>query len=224
MLLFDIGANRGDATLAGLNKGYTVIAVEAAPRVYSQLVNNFIYNPNVIPLRYAVADSHNERLEFYEANEDGLSTLNKEWLTNDSMPYAGKPYRTIQANTTTLDKLAFRYGNPDLIKIDVEGAEWAVLHGMTRHYGGIIALEWTLATLDSHEDQLDYLWTLGYREVAPQYIVNHLEEPTEWFDLHSHNVGALLEWHSQHLQAWLDGGWKVAGLRPTADVGMLWVR
>jgi hypothetical protein len=32
MLLFDIGANRGDAVLAGLEQGYRVIALEAAPR------------------------------------------------------------------------------------------------------------------------------------------------------------------------------------------------
>jgi FkbM family methyltransferase len=224
MLLFDIGANRGDATLAGLNKGYKVIAVEAAPKVYAQLVNNFIYNLNVVPLRYAVSDSHGERLEFYEADEDGLSTLNKEWLIKDSMPYAGKPFRTIKANTTTIDKLAERYGDPDLIKIDVEGAEWQVIKGMTRHYGGTLCFEWTFETIHQHEDQLDYLFTLGYREMAAQYIVNHLEEPQEWGNLQANNTNQLFGWHQLTSDAWIDGGWREASLRPTADVGMLWVR
>jgi hypothetical protein len=67
MLMFDVGANRGDAVLAGLAQGYRVIALEAAPRVYSRLVSNFIYNPNVVPLRMAVAEKDNERLKFYEA-------------------------------------------------------------------------------------------------------------------------------------------------------------
>jgi FkbM family methyltransferase len=224
MLMFDVGANRGDATLAALAQGYRVIALEAAPRVYSRLVSNFIYNPNVVPLRMAVADKDNERLKFYEAEEDGLSTLSKEWLTKEGMPYNGKPHREIEVNTITLDTLADKYGNPDLIKIDVEGAEWEVLHGMTRHYGGTLCFEWTFETLEQHENQLDYLWNLGYREIAPQYIVNHLEKPKEWFDLQPQSTGSLLKWHSQHLQAWLDGGWKEAGLRPTADVGMLWVK
>ena len=35
MLLFDIGANKGDATVSGLKKGYKVIALEPAPRVYA---------------------------------------------------------------------------------------------------------------------------------------------------------------------------------------------
>ena len=62
------------------------------------------------------------------------------------MPYAGKAFRTIQATTITLDSLADIYGVPDLIKIDVEGAEWSVFRGMTRKMG-MLSFEWTLATL-----------------------------------------------------------------------------
>ena len=222
-MLFDIGANRGDATIAGLNKGYKVIALDPAPIIYAELVKNFIYNPNVVPLRLAVAEKSNERLEFYEAQEDGLSSLEKAWLTDPSMPYNGKPFRTISVNTITLDDLALEYGEPDLIKIDVEGAEWTVFKGMTKKYG-TVAFEWTLETLDQHEKQLDYLYELGYREVAPQYIVQHLEEPTEWVSLTPNNHRQLLAWHQLTSDEWIDGGWKIAGLRPTADVGMLWVR
>ena len=222
-VLFDIGANRGDATIAGLNKGYKVIALDPAPIIYAELVKNFIYNPNVVPLRLAVAEKSNERLEFYEAQEDGLSSLEKAWLTDPSMPYNGKPFRTISVNTITLDDLALEYGEPDLIKIDVEGAEWTVFKGMTKKYG-TVAFEWTLETLDQHEKQLDYLYELGYREVAPQYIVQHLEEPTEWVSLTPNNHRQLLAWHQLTSDEWIDGGWKIAGLRPTADVGMLWVR
>jgi FkbM family methyltransferase len=224
MLMFDVGANRGDAVVAGLAQGYRVIALEAAPRVFGELVNNFIYNPDVVPLRMAVSDKDGERLKFYEADEDGLSTLNKDWLTKEGMPYAGKPYKECEVSTITLDTLCEVYGNPDLIKIDVEGAEWQVMKGMTRHYGGTLCFEWTFETMHQHEDQLDYLFTLGYREVAPQYIVNHLQEPTEWFDLRVNNSNQLLGWHQLTSDAWIDEGWKVAGLRPTADVGMLWVR
>jgi FkbM family methyltransferase len=51
MLAFDIGANRGDWTHAALAKGSDVIAIEPAPRVFAKLVQNFIYNPRVTPLR-----------------------------------------------------------------------------------------------------------------------------------------------------------------------------
>lgn len=223
MIMFDIGANRGDATLRALALGYEVIALEPAPRVFNKLVSSFIYEPHVIPLRLAVSDKDNERIKFYEADEDGLSTMNEQWLTDENMPYNGKPYRTIEVNTITLNTLAEKYGEPDLIKVDVEGAEWAVFRGMTRKMG-TLAFEWTFETLKEHEDQLDYLYSIGYREVAPQYIEHHLKQPTEWFELQADNTNQLLAWHQLTSDEWIEGGWKESALRPTADVGMIWLR
>jgi FkbM family methyltransferase len=220
MLCFDIGANRGDFTIAALEKGYDVIAIEAAPKVFGELVSNFIYNPRVTPLKFAVSGSDYQRIEFYEAEEDGLSTLNLEWLTNESLPYAGKPYRTTSATTITLDTLALKYGVPDLIKIDVEGAEWHVFKGLSSKMG-TIAFEWTLATMHEHIEQLNYLTYGGYTEVAPQYIEHHCQQPSVWFDLKTFD---LEKWHNKNKGLWESGYWKRSNLRPTADVGMLWVR
>jgi FkbM family methyltransferase len=220
MLCFDIGANRGDFTNAALAKGYRVIALEPAPRVFSALVGNFIYNPNVTPLRYAVSGSDYETIEFFEADEDGLSTLNLDWLTDESMPYAGKPYRTIKATTITLDTLALKYGAPDLIKIDVEGAEWSVFKGISSKMG-TIAFEWTEATIKEHQQQLEYLTFGGYTKVAPQFIEHHCQQPDVWFNLKTFDLSA---WHDKNKVFWESGYWKESNLRPTADVGMLWVR
>lgn len=220
MLLFDIGANRGDATIAGLNKGYKVIALEPGPRIFRELVNNFIYNENVVPLKMAVSYKDNDYVEFYEAEEDGLSSLNKDWLTDDTLPYAGKPFRTVKAKTITIETLVKLYGKPDLMKIDVEGAEDYVFQGMKANHGKL-AFEWTDVTIGEHCSQLEYLATLGYTEVAPQFIVHHLEEPTEWFPLKDFHLD---DWVISHKDEWENGGWKVANLRPTADVGMCWVR
>lgn len=220
MLCFDIGANRGDFTAAALAKGYDVIAIEAAPRVFSKLVSSFIYNPRVTPLRFAVSGSDYQRVEFYEAEEDGLSTLNPDWLTDESLPYAGKPYRTIGATTITLDTLALKYGVPNLIKIDVEGAEWSVFKGLSSKMG-TVAFEWTWATWAEHLEQLKYLEIGGYTQVAPQFIEHHCQEPDIWYDIKDFDLGA---WHNQYAEAWENGAWKKSNLRPTADVGMLWVR
>ena len=205
--------------MAGLNKGYKVIALEPA-HVYVDLVKNFIYNPKVVPLKYAVSDKDYQQVEFYEAQEDGLSTLNKDWLTSPDMPYNGKAYRSISATTITLDTLVNIYGEPDLIKIDVEGAEWSVFRGMSKKYG-VVAFEWTDVTIVEHCSQLKYLESLGYTEVAPQFIVNHLEEPSKWFSIKGFNLDT---WVIDNKNSWVQGGWKEANLRPTADVGMVWVR
>lgn len=220
MILFDIGANRGDATSAGIQKGYKVIALEPAPKVYKDLVSNFIYNDNVIPLKFAVSDKDNEIIEFYEAEEDGLSTINKDWLTSEGMPYKGKEFRTIKANTITIDTLAKIYGNPDLIKIDVEGAEWSVFKGMTKKYG-MIAFEWTNVTLGEHQSQIEYLEKLGYTEIGPQFIEHHLQEPKEWFNIKDQRLD---DWVISNKDKWENSLWKESNLRPTADVGMCWIR
>lgn len=219
MILFDIGANRGDAVMAGLQKGYKVIALEPAPRVFKELVCNFIYDSNVIPLKFAVSDSDGSTVEFYECVEDGLSTLDRSWLTGDSMPYKGKEFRSIKANTITLDTLAKIYGEPDLIKIDVEGAEWFVFKGMTK-YHGMITFEWTNITIGEHQNQIDYLKSLGYTKIAPQFIEHHLQEPEEWFDI---NDQRLDDWVIANKDKWEKEGWKKSNLRPTADVGMVWL-
>lgn len=220
MILFDVGANRGDAVIAGLQKDYNVIALEPAPRIYAELVKNFIYNPKVKPIRMAVSDVSYQRIEFYEAAEDGLSTLNKGWLTDETLPYAGKPFRTIRANTITIDSLAEIYGEPDLIKIDVEGAEWSVFKGMTK-YHGMLTFEWTDVTLEEHEQQITYLKDLGYKEVGPQFITHHLQEPELWYPIEDFN---LSKWVENNKLWWTTVGWTEANLRPTADVGMCWLR
>lgn len=221
-LLFDIGANRGDATIAGVATGYKVIALEPAPRVFAELVRNFIYDPNVVPLRLAVGEKVGERLEFYECVEDGLSTLEKSWLTDPKMPYYGKEFRTISVNTCTVDWLIEQYGEPDLIKIDVEGAEWAVLGGMS-NYSGKLALEWTQETMDQHEEQLIYLHSLGYKEYRLQFIEDHLLEPDgDWLPI-DENLDLEDDRRSKE-NWWVTEGWKRSNLRPTSDVGMLWVR
>lgn len=219
-LCFDIGANRGDFTIEALKQGYKVIALEPAPKVFSKLVQNFIYNPNVVPLKFAVSQSDYARIEFYEADEDGLSTINEDWLTADGMPYQGKPYRVTSANTITIDKLAEIYGTPDLIKIDVEGAEWNVFKGLSRKMG-MVTFEWTDVTIPDHELQLQYLLHGGYTQVSPQFIESHCKVPDKWFALEGFS---LAEWVARNADLWTGGYWKASGLRPTADVGMVWVR
>lgn len=223
MLLFDIGANRGDAVVAGLEMGFDkIIALEPAPKMFMILHNNFKNNSEVIPLKYAVSDSNNERIEFYECVEDGLSTINIEWLTADNAIYRGKQYKTIHATTCTIDRLVEKYGLPDLVKIDVEGAETQVFNGMTCKPKKL-CFEWSLFTVDQHVEQLKKLRDVnGYTEFALQYIANHLEEPLEYRPIDDYHL--LPNWIKDTKAEWESGGWLKYGHRATADVGMIWVK
>jgi hypothetical protein len=108
----------------------------------------------------------------------------------------------------------------DLLKIDVEGAEWSVFKGLNSKME-TITFEWTLATIQEHIKQLNYLAKIGYTKVAPQFIEHHCQEPQGWFDI---NLFDLDKWHRTYAHYWENGDWKRSGLRPTADVGMLWIK
>lgn len=225
-LCFDIGANRGEATGVALNSGYAkVIALEPAPTIYKTLLGNFGSDERVVCLDLAVSDSDGDVVTFYEAEEDGLSTLNIDWLTADGARYAGKPFHEVKAETVTMDTLIERYGLPDLVKIDVEGAEDWVLRGLTKKPGNL-ALEWHVEELPKVYEMLCRLRDInGYTEYGLQYITHHLHAPTEYQPLETFTMDSLMEWHQQESVKWEAGGWVDGGrLRATADAGMMWVR
>ena len=223
-VFFDIGANKGEATWAALFlKGFTnVIALEPAPKVFYQLVFNYKDDPRVIPYRLAASNTTGDVVDFYECVEDGLSTLNEEWLTGDMYRYKGKEYEIIKATTVKLDDLIYEYGTPELIKIDVEGGEDLVFAGYTGK-APKLCFEWTLEDVPKHIKQLERLSMVnGYTEFALQYIEHHLDEPTEYRPITT--ARDLPKWIEETAPAWENGGWKGAGIRPSADVGMIWVR
>jgi FkbM family methyltransferase len=222
MIVFDIGANRGEFTQAVLQDGATkVLAVEPAPKMFSVLARNFFKDTRVVPLRVAVSDSEWSEATFYECVEDGMSTLDKSWLTGERAPYGDKDYREVNVYGTTLDSLVKEYGMPDLVKIDVEGHEVSVLKGLTKKVG-LITFEWQITRSEDVYSCLELLANLGYTEYAPQYITAHAVEPTEWFSIDGPIT--FEEWHQITKAVWEGEGWKEYGLRPTADAGMIWVR
>jgi FkbM family methyltransferase len=227
-LCFDIGANRGEATRVALESGYSrVLAVEPGPTILESLRANFAGDSRVEILDLAVSDTNGQTVTFYEAEEDGLSTLNIDWLTGHTARYKDRPYREVVAETTTMDTLISKYGLPDLVNIDVEGAEDWVLRGMTCNPGPKhVALEWHVEDLPKVFEMLCRLRDVnGYREYALQYITHHLHAPAEYRPLDGLTYESLLGWHDEMRAPWESGGWIDAGrLRATADAGMFWVR
>lgn len=222
MIVFDIGANRGEFTQAVLDQGASkVVAVEPAPRIFSALARNFFKDPRVIPLRLAVTDKDWVDVTLFECVEDGLSTLDKTWLKGAAAPYGDKAYREVTVSGTTLDSLIEEYGTPDLIKIDIEGYEYSALKGLTKKVGEV-TFEWQITRLEEIDKCLELLSSLGYTEFAPQYIEHHAVKPEEWFPIDGPIT--FPEWLTMTKAVWEGGDWKRSGLRPTADAGMIWVR
>ncbi len=121
---WDIGANVGGVTRLGsrlVGPQGTVISVEASMANFRKLHNNVTANflNNVFLLRCAAWDEKAQVLTLY--NGDG---------GNDSLFASDRLLSSTETvTTTTLNELFDLYGLPDLIKLDIEGAELNALLG-----------------------------------------------------------------------------------------------
>ena len=161
-LIFDIGANIGNWTLANISEENKIISVEASTGTFNKLVNNVSSYVNIIPLNYAVCDSKEEHITFYEAESDVLSSLNKEWIYGAESRFNCN-YKVTLSKTITLDKLIEQYGVPELIKIDVESAEYSCIKSLTKKVNNL-SFEWASENQDMILNSLNYLFKLGFRE------------------------------------------------------------
>jgi FkbM family methyltransferase len=181
MLLFDIGANIGKWAIANCRDA-KVIAVEASPTTFEQMKITTSRYPNVTPLNYAVSNSSSNTVTFYECTATHvLSTLNKEWLTAPHSRF-GSMANNIKETTVpaiTLDALIARYGVPDLLKIDVEGAEHIVLRTLTQKVP-MLCFEWAAEWNVEAAECLRLLTDMGFSRFHIQNEDYYLYRPSDF--------------------------------------------
>ena len=166
-LCFDIGANIGDWSLANINRYEKIVAIEASPLTFQKLQENCKHD-RIEVLNYCVCNNGGQDITFYHADEDTLSTLNKEWLTNESSRYCNKKYTEINCKTILLDSLIKKYGEPDLIKVDVESGEYICLSSLTKKVP-LLCFEWATETNHITFQCLDHLLKLGFTSFYIQW-------------------------------------------------------
>jgi FkbM family methyltransferase len=133
MLLFDIGANIGRYAIKNYNASTKIICVEASPRTAEKLRKNVECYENIIVENLAVSDSKQDTVSFYESQLDPLSTLDINWLLSDKSRFGNMNHNInmVEIKTISIDSLIQKYGIPDLLKIDVEGAEDRVINSLS---------------------------------------------------------------------------------------------
>jgi FkbM family methyltransferase len=197
-LCFDIGANIGNWALSNINKYTKIISVEASPSTYEQLKNTIKNHSNIIPLNYAVCDSNHEYITFYEAESNVLSSLNKEWISGDSSRF-NVNYKNISTKTISLDRLIEMYGIPDLIKIDVESAEYSCIKSLTKKVNHL-CFEWASENLIMILNSINYLYKLGFRNFFVQLNSDEYTfTPTTYYSIQDvknilNNTTPKVEW------------------------------
>ena len=90
-----------------------------------------------------------------------ISTFAEHWKTGR---FSNSNWdKKIMVDVTTLDDLIKKFGEPNYIKIDVEGFEHEVILGLTKK-SGIISFEFTSEFIDDAFKSINYLISLGYSD------------------------------------------------------------
>ena len=128
MTIFDVGANIGYyAIMESKLVGDTgrIIAVEPSHTNVELLQRNLSLNSlgNVTVLQGAISDKVG-KAKFHLSYQSNLNTFHDVGSGSEHLSGA-----SIDVETQTIENLAKNYGAPDLIRMDVEGHEVAVLNG-----------------------------------------------------------------------------------------------
>jgi|ERR1035438_1598953 FkbM family methyltransferase len=159
-LCFDIGASYGNRSEIFLNLGAKVVALEPQHKPAIFLKRKF--RDSIILEKKAAGPQLGKNIMFISPNS-ALSSLSAEWINivKNKRFRNIKWNRKIEIEVVTIDKLIELYGKPDYCKIDVEGYELDVLHGLSQPIN-LISFEFTIPEfIDKAIDCINYLSKLG---------------------------------------------------------------
>jgi FkbM family methyltransferase len=203
-LFFDIGAHDGLWTLANSASDVRIVSVEGSPITFERLSRNCELAPHVVCVNCVVSDEIRDEIDFFHCEIDVLSTTQKSWLTAEESRFFGIPFKEMKCKSTTLDELIRVYGVPDLIKLDVEGAEFECLSSLTQMVS-LLCFEWASETRDSTLKCLYHLSRLGFSKFALQYGDDYTFRPKEYTTIDNVRIA-------------------LAEAVPKQDWGMIWCR
>ncbi len=117
----DIGAHVGYYPLLLRHNFIRILAVEPHPQTYQQLQQNITKEgaENIQVIQVAISDREQTGVPLFLGKYS--------WLHSFKEHQSGG--KSVLVNTTTLTKLISKFPLVDLVKVDVEGAEWEVLEG-----------------------------------------------------------------------------------------------
>lgn len=124
MHVFDVGANIGVYSLTAAAKGARVTAFEPDKEIIDQFLSQSVgmNKANVRIINSAVSSTEG-MIPFYahRPGNFGVGSI-----------LSGDEARRVDVASNTLDSYVEKFGVPDLIKMDIEGAEWYALQGATK--------------------------------------------------------------------------------------------
>ena len=160
-LFFDIGAHLGDKSKELIKNKINVVMIEPQPECIRVLRELYSSNPLVTIVPKGLGRS-NQKIEMsINTKQPVISTFAEHRKTGR---FSNSNWdKKIMVDVTTLDDLIKKFGEPNYIKIDVEGFEHEVILGLTKK-SGIISFEFTSEFIDDAFKSINYLISLGYSD------------------------------------------------------------
>ncbi len=166
-LVFDVGANAGHKAVVFAEYSKKVVCVEPDPTCVAFLKSRFANRSQIVVVEKGVANCEGE-LEFKQWSDgSAFNTFSDKWVGNREVSIGMRAQKIVKVRTTTLDQLITQFGQPNLIKIDVEGFELQVLQGLSTSIP-YITFECNLPIFE--QETLKCIALL--QELSPQYRFN----------------------------------------------------
>jgi FkbM family methyltransferase len=133
-LIFDVGANNGDDTAAYLRIAHRVVAVEANPALCEDLRRRFaaeIASERVFVVNRAVDRRGGSQITLRVSTIDHAQGTAVDHYAERAAALGGDMIEHV-VKTISLDNLIAKFGQPEYIKIDIEGMDVEALSGLSK--------------------------------------------------------------------------------------------
>jgi len=184
-LVFDVGAHAGDRTACFRGLGARVISIEPQGIFAWFLRLSHALHRDVTVLSCVVSNSKGTKTLHVNSRNPTVSTLSDAFVhaaNSGAVGWQGQQWdRSIVVQARTLDDLIDQYGRPDFIKIDVEGAEYDVLCGLSESVAAL-SFEFTMIQRQLTTDCIDRCTALGFTEFNVSLGESHELKFDAWLD------------------------------------------